>query len=199
MILRKHRLVAAVLLALSVGSVACADEEDVVVRQPGVPPPPPPPPPPPAEVPPLPGSPGIPSAPPPASVDVGTLIHSAVNPALCLDVAGGRPAPRAPVQLFSCHGRENQRWNLAPGADGATITGIGGLCLDIRGVRSANGASAEVFPCNGGGNQQFRMLADGRMQEVSTGKCLTAMGDGAPLVVEPCDPGLAAQVFTVGR
>ena len=175
----RHRLLGTLVFGLSVGLAACADEDAVMVREPG-----------PA---PVPVSGGMVAGP-------ALMIHSAVNPGLCADVAGDVPEPHATVQLFSCHGRENQRWNVAPGPNGATITGLGGLCLDIHGRQPQDGATAQVFPCNGGGNQRFGYRPDGRLQEVATGKCLTAMaiGDGAPLAVEPCDPRNAAQVWSIG-
>jgi hypothetical protein len=70
-------------------------------------------------------------------------------------------------------------------------------------VRPGMGAGAQLFPCHGGANQQFT-FDGGHLREVSTGMCLTATraADGAPLedaplVVEPCDPGSAAQAWSV--
>jgi len=179
----------AVLLAF--GGFACEDEDNVRVNAPSQPPPPPPPMPPhggPGEMAPLPG------------LASGMVIHSVVSPDLCFDAKGNRAVPHTPIEVFSCHGRENQRWFLGGGpTGGTTITGIGGLCLDIHGARSRDGASAQLYPCNGGGNQEFKITPDGRIHEVANGECLTATG-GAPgsrIVVAPCDAQNPGQAWTV--
>ncbi|WP_158914552.1 RICIN domain-containing protein [Caulobacter sp. S45] len=61
----------------------------------------------------------------------------------------------------------------------------GGLCLDVRGRSSrADGTPVQLWQCHFGANQRFALSPDGRIHEVSSGKCLIASApkDGAPVV-----------------
>jgi Ricin-type beta-trefoil lectin domain len=171
-------ILGALALGLSAASMGCADDDTVVVREP----------------------PRLEGARVQGLVGAGMMIHSATNPGLCFDAAGDRAERHTPVRLGGCSGRENQRWSFGPATRGSvTITGIAGMCLDIHGERSVNGAAAQLYTCNGGGNQQYAFLSDGRLRELSTGKCLTAagIGDGAPILVEPCDARAQEQVWSI--
>jgi hypothetical protein len=175
-------------LALTATLVACADEETVAVRHPE-----------PADMAPQPPA-SVEAVPAPAVAGSGVMIHAVANPAFCVDAAGDRPQKHTPVQLYACHGRENQRWNFTPGANGAaTITGVAGLCLDIHGTLPKEGATAQLYPCHDAGNQQFSLDPEGHLREVATGKCLTVerAANRAPIFVAPCDPGNPGQVWSV--
>jgi hypothetical protein len=126
------------------------------------------------------------------------LIHSAANQTYCIDAAQDSSGKRTPVRLYTCHGQENQRWTLAPGPNGSTtVAGIGGQCLDVHGAHPPNGANAQLHPCDGSGNQQFTFDA-GHLRDVTTGRCLTVTraARGAPIIIEPCDPGNAGQAWS---
>ena len=56
---------------------------------------------------------------------------------MCLDVADGRLRPGAAVQLYACHGRENQRFYW--GRSGEIVT-ANQLCLDIEHANPKDGA-----------------------------------------------------------
>ncbi len=213
-----RRALGVVALGFATGLVACAGEPPVVVNAPPSPPsavtaaaPPPP-----AASLPLPTpSAAAPALPPPIGADAGAadergpgqpvaarglVIHSAANPAYCIDAAQDRTAKRTPVRLFSCHGRENQRWTMSAGSAGSTaVAGVAGLCLDLHASHAADGTNAQLSPCNGGGTQQFSYDSGGRLRDVTSGKCLTVTkaARGAPILVEPCDPGNPGQVWSV--
>jgi hypothetical protein len=127
------------------------------------------------------------------------MLHSAANQAYCIEAAQDHSAKRIPVRLYTCHGGDNQRWILAPDASGLTsVAGIAGQCLDVKGAHAAEGASARLDPCNGGATQQFTFDAAGRLRDHTTGKCLavTKEARGAPILVQPCDPGNPGQVWS---
>jgi cytochrome c len=91
----------------------------------------------------------------------------------CLDVQGGSSADGTPVILWSCHGRENQRWEVSNGA----IKGNGGKCLDVKGGVAADGTSVILWPCHGGENQRWEVI-NGAIKGIG-GKCLDVKGGGA--------------------
>jgi len=200
------------LLALGFASVAaCAVRESVNVTEPSLPAPPAPvaqasPPqttPEPSVVPttsvvvashPVEGS--TPTAPLPST----RMIHAAANQAYCIDVAQDRSAKRTPIRLYTCHGGENQHWTMAPDTNGSTsVTGIGGLCLGVPGAHPADGTHVQFDACTGGGDQQFAFDASGHLRDVTSGKCLTVTraARGAPILLEPCDPGSPGQVWSL--
>jgi len=94
----------------------------------------------------------------------------------CMDAQGDHKGDGTPVQLWQCHGRENQRWTVTHNVDGTSaISGTGGLCLDVRGNGQHDGTPVQLWQCHFGANQRFRIFDDGRIQEVATGKCLMVM------------------------
>jgi hypothetical protein len=190
-------------LATALG--ACAPQESVRVNEPSPPPPAtvdpapaaPPPPAPTSTLTPIDPRPEGPAVQPAAAPAM--LLHLAANQTYCIEAAQDRSAKRTPVRLFICHGQENQRWTLTPGPNGSTtIAGMGGLCVDVHGVHPADGSNAQLKPCGGGPSQQFTNDS-GRLKDVATGKCLTVTkaARGAPIIVEPCDPGNAGQAWSI--
>ncbi len=105
------------------------------------------------------------------------MIRSAPsNGRFCLDAQADRKADGTPVLIYQCHGRENQRWTVSRNTDGTSaIVGTGGLCLDVRGNGRGDGTPVQLWQCHFGANQRFRVLDDGRIQEVGTGKCLMVL------------------------
>jgi hypothetical protein len=88
---------------------------------------------------------------------------------LCLDVDKGRGPirPGAAVQIWSCHGRENQRFFW--GRNGQISSG--GLCLDIENANRNDGAKLIVWPCSGAPNQRWRARGSNIVSDLN-GKCM---------------------------
>jgi len=108
----------------------------------------------------------------------------------CVDVHNFSTQDGAQVYIYHCTGQENQRWTITSSTnDQHAIIGIGGMCLDVRGQHSrSNGTPVQLWQCHFGPNQRFHFSPDGRVREVSSGKCLIAVAprDGAPLVLDDC-------------
>ncbi len=110
----------------------------------------------------------------------------------CMDAQDNKKADGTRVFLYTCHGRENQRWTVTTAADaGSAIIGTGGYCLDVRGGASrsaATGTPVQLWKCNFNTNQKFSVEPDGTIKEQATGKCLQASSDkdGAPIVIQAC-------------
>lgn len=130
------------------------------------------------------------------------VIHSSQNQNLCVDARGDKPADGTTLELYGCHGKENQRWSFQDRAQNASsIVGVGNLCIDVTQAKTADGSPTELYQCGGQKNQGWRHFQDGRIRELQTGKCLTATGNtqGAPIVISRCDPNDAAQVWTLSQ
>jgi hypothetical protein len=127
------------------------------------------------------------------------LVRAATNEEMCIDAqSGGEMHPL--VQLFHCHGRENQRWTFAEQGDfSSQILGIGGLCLDVQGQHTSSGTPLQLYPCASTSNQKFRHNIDGRLQEVQTGKCLTVseFSDHARVFIDECGDKKPGQVWVI--
>jgi hypothetical protein len=117
------------------------------------------------------------------------LVRTAANEEMCMDAEGNGAELSRPLQLFHCHGRENQRWTFAEQSDGSSeILCVGGLCMDVQGQRTSSGSPLQLYTCAGTPNQKFRHNIDGRLQELQTGKCLTVaeLVDKSPLFIDTC-------------
>jgi len=129
------------------------------------------------------------------------VVHASTNQNLCLDVQGDKAAANQGLALFTCHGKENQRFAFVDAPQGTShITAIGGLCIDVHGGGTADGTPVDVFPCgNDQPNQTFRHFQDGRIHEVHSQKCLTAnpVAQGTRLTLSTCDTMNDAQVWVL--
>lgn len=115
--------------------------------------------------------PGYPPPPVYAPVE-GRPIRGANN--LCLDVRGNGGIG-APLIVYACHGRGNQRFAWTPGGE----LRVDGLCVDIANSDPRDGAAVVAWQCNGGRNQQW--VADrGMIRSRIGGKCLTVWGPPRP-------------------
>ncbi len=112
-----------------------------------------------------------------------TVRSAAGEDQFCMDAQGDRQGNGTQVYLWRCHGRENQRWAITRNADGtSTFVGTGGFCLDVTGNGKADGTPVQLYQCHYGPNQRFRLFDDGRIQEVSSGKCLMVLPQwGGPI------------------
>jgi len=71
----------------------------------------------------------------------------------CLDVKEAKAVNGAPVVLWDCHGKENQKWTACTSGE---IVGLGGKCLDVSGGQSNNGSSIVLWDCHGKDNQKWK-------------------------------------------
>jgi hypothetical protein len=100
-----------------------------------------------------------------ASANVGsTMFQNAYG--LCLDAesdANGNPADNGDsVQVWTCDGGTNQRWNFNEnnGSYGTVTNDDGGLCLDAQSDATHSpgdtGDRVQLWKCNGGAQQEWR-------------------------------------------
>jgi len=113
----------------------------------------------------------------------------------CFDVAGGTSQLHAQIQLFRCHGKENQLVEL-PG-DG-TIR-IMGKCFDIPDSYAVDHQAIQLFTCRPGQpNQQFTFDTQNRIHVMD--KCVDIPNgeiyDNNPLQLFRCH-NQASQRFTL--
>ncbi len=85
----------------------------------------------------------------------------------CLDIAGGSGVSHSQIQLFRCHGKENQQFELH--LDG-TIRSMG-KCLDIPDSEAYDHQGVQLFDCRPSQeNQRFELDPLNRLHVM--GKCL---------------------------
>jgi hypothetical protein len=103
---------------------------------------------------------------------------------MCADVARASTVDGSEIILWSCHGRDNQRWTQHE--DGTVRTM--GKCLDVR--STANGSATVLWTCNGSGGQRWVPRADGTLLNQRSGRCLDAEGgssaSGTRLIIWSC-------------
>jgi glucose/arabinose dehydrogenase len=102
----------------------------------------------------------------------------------CADVAKAGTADGSKIILWSCHGRENQRWT--PHEDGTVRTM--GKCLDAR--STANGSEVVLWTCSGTEGQKWLSRPDRTLFNPRSGRCLDAKGassaSGTQLIIWNC-------------
>lgn len=120
-----------------------------------------------------------PAAAQPAVANASLMITSGPSEGqYCMDVQGNGQANGTPVFLYHCHGGENQRWVFTRNTDGtSSIVGTGGMCLDVQGANRADGTPVQINQCHFNANQRFRVLEDGHLRDMNSGKCLTLMAE----------------------
>lgn len=113
--------------------------------------------------------------------DVGLITGIGRN---CVDVAKASTANGSGIILWSCHGRENQRWTQH---DDGTLRTMG-KCLDAR--STTNGSATVLWTCDGSGGQKWRSRVDGTLLNQRSGRCLDAKGGssaaGTQLIIWSC-------------
>ncbi|MBW5481804.1 RICIN domain-containing protein [Streptomyces bambusae] len=103
---------------------------------------------------------------PPPPAGSGPIV--AVPNGKCVDVKDGSTKDGAIVQLYNCHGGNNQMWVLEPDK---TIRSMG-HCLDVQYAKTDNGSRLGLNSCHGAANQQFELLPGGKLRSVHSGKCV---------------------------
>jgi hypothetical protein len=96
----------------------------------------------------------------------GLLLRSWANQTKCIDVEHGSTANGTPIDLYDCHGTNNQVMQFY---EDGTIR-VMGKCLDVPHGNSADGTLLDLWDCHGGPNQTFVWAADDTIQVL--GKCL---------------------------
>ncbi|MCP3961492.1 MAG: ricin-type beta-trefoil lectin domain protein, partial [bacterium] len=120
----------------------------------------------------------------------------------CLDIDHSGTTPDTPVILFSCHGEENQRWQLELSSLPQRVVGIGGQCL-ILGPVDDDGYTRAVMGECGDDVALWRLITDGHaspslLVHERSGHCLdvrdNSTADFTPIILHPCHGG-ANQVW----
>ncbi|WP_242882468.1 RICIN domain-containing protein [Actinomadura litoris] len=108
----------------------------------------------------------------------GVLIKPVAGNGLCLEVADDNSGNGALVTLYTCTGRDNQRWTFE---GGMIRTGLPGhRCLDVRTGNGRNGAATNIYDCNSTRGQQWHFVGD-KLASGINGTCLTVVaGNFAP-------------------
>ncbi|MFJ4776379.1 RICIN domain-containing protein [Streptomyces sp. NPDC088762] len=119
---------------------------------------------------------------PPPPAGSGPIV--AVPNGKCVDVKDGSTQDGAIVQLYNCHGGNNQMWVLEPDK---TIRSMG-HCLDVQYAKTENGSRLGLNSCHGAANQQFELLPGGKLRSVHSGKCVdvTTVWIATRLVIWDC-------------
>ena len=112
----------------------------------------------------------------------------------CLDVQGADPSDGVFVNIFECHGQENQRWELEPVSSFFELRGLEGKCVQPGGGES--GVRLIIGPC-GGLEDRWEpdpdVLSDFSLVHVSSGKCMDVEGassaDRTPVNIFDCHGG----------
>ena len=128
------------------------------------------------------------------------IVSGGAGSDLCLDIRGDKRADGTQVQVWTCHGRENQRWTIKPLGGGASAIEGEGFCMDVRGAKAASGTPVQIWKCHYKENQRFIIGSEGQIKEEGTGQCLElAEGKpGAPIIIGPCR-STAAQAWKIER
>lgn len=106
----------------------------------------------------------------------GGLIRS-VGSGKCVDVEGASRRAGGNVQLYSCNGGANQKWEFIGLGNGqyAIRSQNSGMVLDVESDSRRDGANVQQYPWNGGANQRWRSQGPNnnfQLVNVGSGKCL---------------------------
>lgn len=125
----------------------------------------------------------------------------------CLDIPNEAFVTDQTVQLYSCHGRENQRWTIArntvavPGFYGHSYhiaAGDSGFCLEVPSIDPRNGDLPKLRPCDQSPKQRFLIRANG--QFLFRTLCFDTQddvpADHKPLQLYKCRDGAQNQHFS---
>jgi hypothetical protein len=117
----------------------------------------------------------------------------------CLDIPGAQFIAGMRLQTFDCNNQSDQIFEYDQGMQRLVI---GHLCVESLGRGdAADGIGLGV--CNGAPNQHWRMGAIGEYYQIVgvNDRCLEirsgAVGNGAPLAIQNCQPGSASQLWAL--
>jgi LmbE family N-acetylglucosaminyl deacetylase len=106
----------------------------------------------------------------------------------CMDVEGPSTATGAPVQIWDCEERDNQKWKYNT-ANKTLIDHNSKKCLNIKSASPVNGTAVGIATCNGSAQQMWSFSKDGELIGLG-GKCLevpnSTAANGTNLRVRDC-------------
>ncbi|GAB1544665.1 hypothetical protein NUACC21_73410 [Scytonema sp. NUACC21] len=118
------------------------------------------------------------------------LIKSKLN-GLVLDIAGGNPAPRTPIVLYTASNGANQQWTI--NEQGVIVSKLNGFALD--GSQPYN--VAVTNPATGAATQQWIITDQGVVINQANGFALEVLGGSSdlftPVIVSPVKDGDLSQ------
>jgi hypothetical protein len=107
----------------------------------------------------------------------------------CLDVPNSSTTNGVQLQLWDCHGGNNQRWTRTSSGELRVL----GKCLDAEARGTTNGTRAILWDCNGGTNQRWNVNGNGTITSALSGLCLDASGagtaNGTRIILWSCNGG----------
>jgi hypothetical protein len=114
---------------------------------------------------------------------------------LCLDARGNTFSSGTPVQLWECHGGDNQAFAVKAEA----IVIGGNSCLSVAGGRNRNGTSVRLQACDASKASQKWQRKGSALQWAGTDKCLDVadghFDNGTTLQIYSCDSSNKNQQF----
>jgi hypothetical protein len=125
----------------------------------------------------------------------GFQVQSMLDTSFCIDVAAGAAEGR-PVTLSQCTAAASQRWGFTWNTDQTNLlVEYQGMCLDGR--KPKPGVAATVAQCRFADPWRYVFTAEGLVQNVKTGQCLTIprAGSGAAVYFDVCDITRTAQLW----
>lgn len=93
----------------------------------------------------------------------------------CVDVPNGAYFARQYVQLYDCHGGDNQQWTVEP--TGRIRAWDSDYCLDVPDGTAVSGKLLQLYPCHDGPAQRFGFTALG---EIKFGNLCVDSRDAVP-------------------
>lgn len=126
------------------------------------------------------------------------MIHSRAT-GKCADVSGSSTADGGDVRQWTCHGKENQMWDVVDLGRGevAFVAQNSGKVMEVAGDNRRSGADVVQNRWNGGANQRWRFepweQGYSRIVSVGSRKCLDVeagrTNDGANIIQADCHGG----------
>ena len=117
----------------------------------------------------------------------------------CLDIPGAQFIAGMRLQTFDCTNQSDETFEYDEGMQRLVV---GHLCVESFG-RGDAGDGVGLGACNGAPNQHWRMGAIGDYYQIVgvNNRCLEirpgAIGNGAPLDIQNCQPGNAGQLWAL--
>ena len=125
----------------------------------------------------------------------GFQVHSVIDTSFCVDIEAGAAEGRR-VTLSQCTAAASQRWGFTWNTDQTnTLVEAQGMCVDGRHPQA--GVAATVGYCRFADPWRYVFTAEGLIQNVKTGQCLTIprAASGAAVYFDVCDATRTAQLW----
>lgn len=97
------------------------------------------------------------------------------NSGKCLDVLGAGHSTGTPVNIYSCHGGDNQQFVAPATGTVGEIRVYGTMCLGPASGQSGNGTAVVIAPCDGTPAQRWTRTTAGEFG-AADGRCLDVLG-----------------------